>query len=151
MGNLERRRPELTMKSALRWVAAATLVLCSSASAWPADLSSEHQAKLIKNVDGYAARMSEVALQIWSAPELGYLETKTSALLQAELKAAGFAIETGVAGIPTAFVARAGTTDGPVIAILAEIDALPALSNAARPERQPISNAQQNAGHACGH
>jgi len=139
------------MKSAFRWVAAATLVLCSSASAWPADLANEHQAKLIKNVDAYSARMSEVALQIWSAPELGYLETKTSALLQAELKAAGFAIETGVAGMPTAFVARAGTSDGPVIAILAEIDALPGLSQAATPERKPIANANQDAGHACGH
>jgi aminobenzoyl-glutamate utilization protein B len=93
--------------------------------------------------------MSEVALQIWSAPELGYLEAKTSALLQAELKAAGFTIETGVAGMPTAFVARAGTREGPVIALLAEIDALPGLSQAATPERKPIPN--QDAGHACGH
>src|SRR5262249_29535671 len=95
--------------------------------------------------------MSEVALQIWSAPELGYLETKTSALLQGELKAAGFAIETGVAGMATAFVARAGTSDGPVIAILAEIDALPGLSQAATPERKPIANANQDPGHACRH
>jgi aminobenzoyl-glutamate utilization protein B len=93
--------------------------------------------------------MSEVALKIWSTPELGYQETKTSALLQEELKKAGFKIEAGVAGIPTAFVARAGTSDGPVIAILAEIDALPGMSQAATPERKPIPN--QIAGHACGH
>src|SRR5215470_17348173 len=116
-----------------------------------ADLSTENQAKLMKSVDSYASRMSEVALKIWSKPELGYQETQTSALLQDELKKAGFTIETGVAGIPTAFVARAGTSDGPVIAILAEIDALPGLSQAATPERQPIPNAQQDAGHACGH
>jgi aminobenzoyl-glutamate utilization protein B len=67
-----------------------------------------NQTKLIKNVDSYAARMSEVALKIWSAPELGYQETQTSALLQDELKKAGFKIEAGIAGIPTAFVARAG-------------------------------------------
>src|ERR687888_2715817 len=97
------------------------LSLNSSALAWPADFSAENQVKLIKNVDAYASRMSEVALKIWSAPELGYQETKTSALLQEELKKAGFKIEAGVAGIPTAFVARAGTSDGPVIAILAEI------------------------------
>jgi aminobenzoyl-glutamate utilization protein B len=71
---------------------AATLVLLSCTSALSAELSSQDQAKLIKNVDAYASRMSEVALQIWSAPELGYLETKTSALLQGELKAAGFTI-----------------------------------------------------------
>src|SRR5262245_59141704 len=114
-----------------------------------ADLSTENQAKLMKSVDSYAPRMSEVALKIWSKPELGYQETQTSALLQDELKKAGFKIETGVAGIPTAFVARAGTSDGPVIAILAEIDALPGMSQAAVPERKPLPD--QSAGHACGH
>lgn len=128
---------------------ALVITLNSHALAWSADLSVENQAKLIKNVDSYASRMSEVALKIWSMPELGYQETKTSALLQDELKRAGFKIEAGVAGIPTAFIAGAGTSDGPVIAILAEIDALPGMSQTATPERQPIPN--QLAGHACGH
>lgn len=131
------------------FISAVVITLSSYASAWSADLSAENQAKLIKNVDSYASRMSEVALKIWSLPELGYQETKTSALLQDELKKAGFKIEAGVAGIPTAFVARAGTSDGPVIAILAEIDALPGMSQTATPERQPIP--KQLAGHACGH
>jgi aminobenzoyl-glutamate utilization protein B len=134
---------------ASRLIALTTLAVLSSTAALSAELSGQDQAKLIKNVDAYAPRMSEVALQIWSAPELGYLETKTSALLQSELKAAGFTIETGVAGMPTAFVARAGTREGPVIALLAEIDALPGLSQAATPERKPIAN--QDAGHGCGH
>jgi len=127
----------------------ATLALLSCTSAQSAELSSQDQATLIKNVDAYAARMSEVALQIWSAPELGYMETKTSALLQDELKAAGFRIETGVGGIPTAFIARGGSNEGPVIAILAEMDSLPGLAQAAEPERKPISD--QASGHACGH
>ena len=128
---------------------AAIICLCSSGSVWCADLPAEQQNKVIKSVDSYAMRMSEVALKIWSMPELGYQETKTSALLQDELKKAGFRIEAGVADIPTAFVARAGTNEGPVIAILAEIDALPGMSQSATPERQPIPN--QLAGHACGH
>ena len=84
----------------------AAIVMCSYPPAWSADLSAVDQTKLINSVDTYAARMSEVALKIWSTPELGYQETKTSALLQDELKKAGFKIEAGVAGIPTAFVAR---------------------------------------------
>ena len=44
-----------------------------------------------------------------------------------------------VAGMPTAFVARAGTGDGPVIAILAEMDALPGMSQEAVPDRAPIA------------
>ena len=129
-------------------IAAAMLVNLHS-GVYAADLSVDHQTKLSKSVDSYAPRMSEVALKIWSLPELGYQETKTSALLQEELKNAGFKIDAGVAGIPTAFIARAGTNDGPVVAILAEIDALPGMSQAATPERKPIPN--QIAGHACGH
>src|SRR5258706_594924 len=114
-----------------------------------AELTPDHRAKLIGSVDAYAPRISEVALKIWAAPELGYQETKTTALLQDELRNAGFAIEAGVAGMPTAFVARAGTSGGPVIAILAEMDALPGMSQDAVPDRAPIAN--QIAGHACGH
>ena len=39
-----------------------------------------NQAKLIALVDAYAARQSEVALKIWSLPELGYMETNTTKL-----------------------------------------------------------------------
>ncbi len=137
------------MKSLYTFSKATVIVFCLYSMVSAAELSTENQAKLIKNVDLYASRMSEVALKIWSAPELGYQETQTSVLLQDELKKAGFKIEAGVAGIPTAFVARAGTNDGPVIAILAEIDALPGMSQAAVPERKPIPD--QIAGHACGH
>jgi aminobenzoyl-glutamate utilization protein B len=120
-----------------------------SMPAWSAELAAELQSKLIKNIDADAARLSQIALKIWAAPELGYQETKTSALLQDELKRAGFKVDSGVAGMPTAFVARAGSNDGPVIAILAEIDALPGMAQAATPERQAIPG--QIAGHACGH
>jgi aminobenzoyl-glutamate utilization protein B len=117
--------------------------------AFAAELSSENQTRVLANVTTYAPRMSEVALQIWAMPELGYLENNTSALLQGELKKAGFKIEIGVAGMPTSFIASAGTGDTPVIAILAEMDSLPGLSQAAVPERKPI--ASQDSGHACGH
>jgi aminobenzoyl-glutamate utilization protein B len=137
------------MKRPLWFVAAAAAVLCAGGLASAAELSADSQAKLIGSVDAYAPRISDVALKIWAAPELGYQETKTTALLQDELRDAGFAIEVGVAGIPTAFVARAGTGDGPVIAILAEMDALPGMSQAADPDRHPIPD--QSAGHACGH
>jgi aminobenzoyl-glutamate utilization protein B len=137
------------MKRLYAVATATTIILCLYGTGSSAELSTENQAKLMKSVDSYAARMSDVALKIWSEPELGYQETKASALLQDELKRAGFKIEAGVAGIPTAFVARAGASEGPVIAILAEIDALPGMSQAAVPERKPIPD--QIAGHACGH
>jgi aminobenzoyl-glutamate utilization protein B len=95
-----------------------------------------------------AARDQQVARQIWDWAEVGYQETKSSALLQEELTKAGFKVEAGVAGIPTAFVATAGRGE-PVIAILAEFDALPGINQDAVPDRSPIAG--KNAGHACGH
>src|SRR5687767_11152831 len=97
---------------------------------------------------GRAARDAEVARSIWEWAEVGYQETKSTALLQQELANAGFKVETGVAGIPTAFVASAGSGK-PVIGILAEFDALPGINQDAVPDRRPIEG--KNAGHACGH
>ena len=50
----------------------------------------------------------KTALQIWNYAEVGYKETKSAALHVQNLKAAGFTVETGVADIPTAFVATYG-------------------------------------------
>jgi len=134
-----------------QWLLAgvAGAVLCASAPVVSAELSAANQTKVLANVTAYAPRMSEVALQIWAMPELGYQETKTTALLQSELKKAGFTIEAGVAGMPTSFIARAGSGGGPVIAILAEMDSLPGLSQTASPDRKPIPGVVS--GHACGH
>ena len=89
-----------------------------------------------------------VARQIWEWAEVGYQEEQSAVLLQAELEQAGFTIEAGVAGIPTAFVASYGN-GGPVIGILAEYDALPGLSQDAVTERKPVI--EGGSGHGCGH
>ncbi len=94
------------------------------------------------------ARDAEIARSIWEWAEVGYQETKSSALLQQELTSAGFKVEAGVAGIPTAFVASAGSGK-PVIGILAEYDALPGINQDAVADRKPIEGKQS--GHACGH
>jgi len=90
----------------------------------------------------------KTALQIWDFAEVGYKENKSAALHVQHLKAAGFTVETGVAGIPTAFVATYGS-GSPAIGILAEYDALPGLAQNAVPEKSIIEG--KNAGHACGH
>jgi aminobenzoyl-glutamate utilization protein B len=99
-------------------------------------------------IDARADTWAQVALQIWDWAELGYQEQRSSALLQDHLRAAGFTVTTGVADIPTAFIAEYGS-GRPVIGILAEFDALPGLSQAAVPHREPVVAA--GAGHACGH
>jgi aminobenzoyl-glutamate utilization protein B len=90
----------------------------------------------------------KTALQIWDFAEVGYKENKSSALHVQHLKEAGFTVETGVAGIPTAFVATYGSGK-PAIGILAEYDALPGLAQNAVPEKSIIAG--KNAGHGCGH
>ncbi|MEU9799619.1 amidohydrolase [Streptomyces sp. NPDC051000] len=73
-----------------------------------------------------------VGLALHADPELAYEERHAARLLAGELRDAGFAVEQGVAGLDTAFVARAGR-GGRTVALLMEYDALPGL------------------GHACGH
>ncbi|MEM1434720.1 MAG: amidohydrolase [Pseudomonadota bacterium] len=99
-------------------------------------------------VDAAAADAIQLADEIWSLAEVGYQEARSSAALQDYLTTAGFAVEAGVADIPTAFAASFGSGK-PVIGILAEFDALPGLSQAAVPERQV--RVAGGAGHACGH
>lgn len=102
---------------------------------------------IVKNLEAKAPTYGNIAQEIWGYAEMGYLEEKSSALLQKTLETEGFRIQAGVAGIPTAFVAEYGS-GSPVIAILGEYDALPGLSQQAVPEKV---SAGGEAGHACGH
>lgn len=102
----------------------------------------------LENIDNKKALYSDIAMQIWDWSEVGYQEEKSSNLLQSALKDEGFNLQSGVAEIPTAFTASYGS-GGPVIAILAEYDALPGISQEAIPMKKPIE--EKPAGHACGH
>jgi aminobenzoyl-glutamate utilization protein B len=123
------------------------------AAAWAATVAArgaekEAGARALEVLDQRREAFAEVARQIWGFAEVGYQEHKSSALLQSQLRTAGFEVRSGVAGMPTAFVASWGQGT-PVVAFLAEFDALPGLSQAAAPERQPL--AEGGPGHGCGH
>ena len=90
----------------------------------------------------------DAAWKVWEWAEPGYQETKSSALLASLIEEEGFEVDRGVAGIPTSFIASYGA-GRPVIAILAEFDALPGLSQEAVPTRAPRDGPDW--GHACGH
>ncbi|UUU19356.1 amidohydrolase [Streptomyces sp. DSM 40750] len=79
-----------------------------------------------------AEALWQVASALHADPEYAFAERRAAALLTGELRRAGFDVRAGVAGMPTAFVARSGT-ERPAVALLLEYDALPGL------------------GHACGH
>ncbi|MFF7731517.1 amidohydrolase [Streptomyces sp. NPDC007984] len=83
-------------------------------------------------VSARAGALWEVARRLHADPEHAFAEHRAAALLSGELEHAGFDVERGVAGMPTAFTARSGR-GRPAVALLMEYDALPGL------------------GHACGH
>ncbi len=103
---------------------------------------------MLTNLDGRFAEYAALSKQIWDFAELGYMEEKSSLLLQEQLRKEGFAVTAGVAGIPTAFVATYGAGK-PTVGILAEYDALPGLATEAKADFTPIPN--QKGGHGCGH
>lgn len=130
---------------AIALLAGALLAPAAPAQASDTAASGIHQA-----VQAWAGPQARLAQALWEQPELGYQEHVASELLQAQLREAGFTVKAGVAGMPTAFVASAGRRgSGPVIALLAEMDALPGMSQAAEPVHSPLPG--QDAGHACGH
>jgi aminobenzoyl-glutamate utilization protein B len=104
--------------------------------------------RVIAGIDARHGQIAELASKIWGYAEVGYKERQSSALLADALRAEGFSIKTGVAGIPTAFTAEWGS-GGPVIGVLAEFDALPGINQDATASRAPIDD--KAAGHACGH
>jgi amidohydrolase len=83
-------------------------------------------------VDERSGEFIAIARELYEHPETGLYEHRASALLSDLLGGEGFSVERGLAGMETAFCASYGN-DGPTVAILAEMDALPEL------------------GHGCGH
>lgn len=106
------------------------------------------QKEILQELEQNFSHYAGVSDKIWQLAEPGYLENQTSEMLMNELKNAGFEIKKGVGNIPTAFVATYGS-GSPVIGILAEMDALPGLSQEAVPFRKVLK--PNGYGHACGH
>ena len=93
---------------------------------------SELKSRVISEIENHRDELKELSLRIHANPETAFQEEKASTWLSDYLREKGFAVEKGIYGLATAF--RAGYGKGkPVIALLAEYDALPKL------------------GHACGH
>jgi len=103
---------------------------------------------VVAYLDAAEGSFRETNRAIWSFAEPSLLETRSAALLADLLESHGFALERGVAGMPTAFVATWGSGT-PLIGIMAEYDALPGLSQAATTEQQPLIDGGY--GHGCGH
>lgn len=98
------------------------------------DLDSGTEDAIRTHVDNYTATLLDISHRIHAKPELRFEEEFASTLLADTLAQEGFRVESGVGGLPTAFLAEYGSaTAGPTIAIFLEYDAL------------------EEIGHGCGH
>jgi len=128
---------------------AVVIAIAVGGTASAQSVSNPERAAILRGIQTRAPMFSSTALAIWNYAEVGFQENRSSALLQAELRKAGFSVVAGIAGMPTAFTASFKNGNGPVIAILGEFDALPGLAQQAKPTRSAIAG--QSAGHGCGH
>lgn len=113
----------------------------------PEEWSAKKQA-VINSVEAHKEALIEISDRIWALAETALEEEQSSKLLSDYAEANGFRIERGVAGMPTAFIASYGSGE-PVIGILGEFDALPGVSQKAKPTKDPLEEGA--AGHGCGH
>lgn len=102
----------------------------------------------IRYLESAVSVYDSLSREIHGYAEVGYHEYRSSEALIRHLEENGFTVEKGVAGIPTAFVARFGS-GRPVIGIMAEYDALPGLAQETVPYRCVPEGG--GAGHGCGH
>jgi aminobenzoyl-glutamate utilization protein B len=82
------------------------------------------KAEAVKEIDAKAKEIQVMVDQVFSYGELGFQEFETSKYLSGILEQNGFTVQRGVAGIPTAFVARWGSGK-PVISLGSDIDDIP--------------------------
>ncbi len=111
-------------------------------------------AAIQRAVDKVGPRMIEVRHDIHSHPELGNHETRTAALVATELRRLGFEVRTGVGVTGVVGILRGGKP-GPVVAIRADMDALPVTEQTDLPFKSLVQTnylgRDVGVSHACGH
>lgn len=105
--------------------------------------------KILDYIEAHKDLFCEVSMELWNNPELSMQEYEASARISGILEDNGFDVERGVAGLPTAFVAKYGEGK-PVIGFSSEYDALPGLSQKNTSNfKDPV--VPMAPGHGCGH
>ena len=125
-------RTTLTGLAIITLLAAAPLAQRAPATAPPAAAKPNPKLDALKqeavaDVENRKVFSQQMVDQIFSYGELGFQEVETNRYLIDILKKNGFAVEEGIAGIPTAFVATWGSGK-PVIALGSDIDGIPQAS-----------------------
>lgn len=143
--HLELRRGDVILRKPLPFIALLTLSL-------PATVAGQ------EDVDAVVARVApeiiELRHQIHQNPELGNREFETAELVAEHLRGLGFEVETDIAHTGVVAVLEGGRP-GPVVAVRADMDALPVTEATDLPfrstERSTYNGKDVGVAHACGH
>lgn len=126
----------------------------AAAAATPAPANALH-ARLDAAARAIEARMIAWRRDIHQNPELGNQERRTSGLVARHLRALGYEVREGVAVTGVVAVLRGGAGPGPVVALRADMDALPVAEQVDLPfasrARAQSDGAEVPVMHACGH
>ena len=116
--------------------------------------SSPTDAQLTAAVERHAPAILEMRHRIHQNPELGNRETKTAELIAQHLRALGMEVRTGVAHTGVIGILK-GSRPGPVVAVRADMDALPVTEDTDLPfksvARTTYNGQEVGVMHACGH
>jgi amidohydrolase len=111
-------------------------------------------ARVDREVERTGARFIEVRHQLHQNPELSNRETATAQLVAERLRGLGFEVRTGIAKTGVIGILRGGRP-GPVIAVRADMDALPVTEETDLPfkstKRVTLDGKEVGVAHACGH
>jgi amidohydrolase len=112
------------------------------------------QGKLDQQAQEIEKKMIEWRHHIHQYPELSNRETKTAAYVAEHLKSLGLEVQTGIAHTGVIGILRTGKP-GPVIALRADMDALPVTERNSLPyaskEKTTYNGQETGVMHACGH
>jgi aminobenzoyl-glutamate utilization protein B len=125
------RRAHTRLKGARLAAIGARLCALALVAAGPAHAgtppATQLKAEAFAVVDANADRIGRLNDAIFSYSEIGFQEVKTIALVKKTLEAAGYKVQTGVAGMPTAYVATYGS-GSPTLGLMSDFDGLPGTS-----------------------
>jgi amidohydrolase len=136
-------------------ISTALRVLAAAALLAPLSLAGQQwDAPVVAAAGRVAPQMIQVRHDLHQHPELSNREFRTAALVAAHLRALGMEVDTGIARTGVVGVLRGGRP-GPVVAVRADMDALPVKEDTPYPWKSTATGEYMgktvDVSHACGH
>ena len=130
-----------------RFLFGGALLMSLAAMAHAAEGLSSMKKRAVADVEARAKLAQQINDSLFSFSELGYQELETARYIAALLEKNGFTVERGVAGMPSAWVARwTHGQGGPVIALGSDVDGIPKASQKPGiPWREPLDRRRAGA------